>query len=98
MEQIQRASKPAVVLLSGGLDSATATAIARAEGYEIFALSIDYGQRHRWELQAAQKVARSLGVSKHVTVSVGLAQIGGSALTSDIAVPQDRTDVEMSSG
>src|SRR5262245_1833533 len=89
---------PAVVLLSGGLDSATAAAIARAEGYRIFALSIDYGQRHRWELQAAQNVARSLGVTKHVTVSVDLAQIGGSALTSDIAVPQNRTDVEMSSG
>ena len=97
-ERNTTAPHAAVVLLSGGLDSATAAAIARTEGYEIFALSIDYGQRHRWELHAAQNVARSLGVSKHITVSVDLAQIGGSALTADIAVPQNRTDAEMSSG
>jgi 7-cyano-7-deazaguanine synthase len=87
-----------VVLLSGGLDSATTAAIARVDGYQVFALSVDYGQRHRWELQAAQNVARSLDVARHVTVSVDLAQIGGSALTADISVPQDRTDDEMSSG
>jgi 7-cyano-7-deazaguanine synthase len=88
----------AVVLLSGGLDSATTAAIARAEGYRIFALSVDYGQRHRFELQAAEAVARSLGVERHATVSVGLGQIGGSALTADIAVPKDRSEDAMSQG
>ena len=88
----------AVVLLSGGLDSATTAAIARAEGYRVFALSVDYGQRHRFELQAADAVARSLGVERHVTVSVGLGQIGGSALTADVAVPKDRSEDAMSHG
>jgi 7-cyano-7-deazaguanine synthase len=92
------ASSPAVVLLSGGLDSATTAAIARSEGYRLFALSIDYGQRHRFELQAAAAVAQSLGVERHVTVSVGLGQIGGSALTTDIAVPKDRSDEAISHG
>ena len=80
----------AVVLLSGGLDSATTAAIAREEGFALFALSIDYGQRHRFELDAARRVAESLGVVRHVVVSVGLDQFGGSALTDDIAVPLDR--------
>ncbi len=88
----------AVVLLSGGLDSATTAAIAQAEGYRLFALSIDYGQRHRFELAAADAVAKSLGVERHVTVSVDLGQIGGSALTADIAVPKDRADDAMSHG
>jgi len=88
----------AVVLLSGGLDSATTAAIARAEGYRLFALSVDYGQRHRFELAAADAVAKALGVERHVTVSVGLGQIGGSALTADIAVPKDRTEDAMSHG
>jgi 7-cyano-7-deazaguanine synthase len=91
-------NRPAVVLLSGGLDSATTAAIARAEGYRLFALSVDYGQRHRFELEAAAKVARALGVERHVTVSVGLDQIGGSALTADIAVPKDRTGEAISHG
>ncbi len=91
-------SSRAVVLLSGGLDSATTTAIARADGYRLFALSVDYGQRHRFELQAAGAVARSLGVERHVTVSVGLGQIGGSALTADIEVPKDRSEDAMSRG
>ncbi|MGD9633872.1 MAG: 7-cyano-7-deazaguanine synthase QueC [Pirellulales bacterium] len=90
--------RSAVVLLSGGLDSATTAAIARAEGYRLFALSVDYGQRHRFELDAAANVARSLGVERHVTVSVGLSQIGGSALTADIAVPKDRSENAMSHG
>jgi 7-cyano-7-deazaguanine synthase len=88
--------KTAVVLLSGGLDSATTTAIARAEGFVVDALSVDYGQRHRFELEAAQRVARSLGVRRHVVVPVGLAQIGGSALTDAIEVPKGRSDAEMS--
>lgn len=91
-------NRPAVVLLSGGLDSATTATIAQAEGYRLFALSVDYGQRHRFELEAAAKVARALGVERHVTVSVGLGQIGGSALTADIAVPKDRTGEAISHG
>ena len=90
--------RPAVVLLSGGLDSATTAAIARAAGYRLFALSVDYGQRHRFELEAARRVAQSLGVARHVTVPVGLAQIGGSALTGQVAVPQDRSDDEIAHG
>ena len=88
----------AVVLLSGGLDSATTAAIARAEGYRLFALSVDYGQRHRFELEAAAQVAKSLGVERHVVVSVGLDQFGGSALTDDISVPLDRDESEISQG
>lgn len=88
----------AVVLLSGGLDSATTGAIARASGYQLFALSVDYGQRHRFELQAAQRVAESLGVARHVVAAVGLGEFGGSALTGDIAVPLDREDDQIAHG
>jgi 7-cyano-7-deazaguanine synthase len=90
--------RSAVVLLSGGLDSATTAAIARAEGYRVFALSVDYGQRHRFELEAATRVAKSLGVERHVVASVGLDQFGGSALTDDIGVPLDRDESQMSAG
>ena len=89
---------PAVILLSGGLDSATAGAMARAEGFELFALSVDYGQRHRCELEAAGRVAKSLGVKRHVTLRIDLAQFGGSALTADVAVPKGRSDEEMAAG
>jgi 7-cyano-7-deazaguanine synthase len=89
--------RPAVVLLSGGLDSATVAAIARAEGYALFALTVDYGQRHRFELQAARRVARALGARRHVVLSVDLSPFGGSALTAAIDVPKDRDEVEMSS-
>jgi 7-cyano-7-deazaguanine synthase len=93
------AVKPrAVVLLSGGLDSATTAAIARHEGFEVFALSVDYGQRHRWELESARRVASALGVAEHRVVSIDLAQFGGSALTADIAVPQGRASDEMAAG
>jgi 7-cyano-7-deazaguanine synthase len=88
----------AVVLLSGGLDSATTAAIARADGYRLFALSVDYGQRHRFELEAAARVAASLGVERHVVASVGLDQFGGSALTDDIGVPMDRDEDQISHG
>jgi 7-cyano-7-deazaguanine synthase len=80
----------AVVLLSGGLDSYTAAAIARAEGYRLNALTIRYGQRHASELAAARAVATWLGVARHVEVDVGLSAFGGSSLTSDIPVPKDR--------
>jgi len=84
-------SKPAVVLLSGGLDSATAAAIARQEGFDLYALSVDYGQRHRCELTAARRVAEWLGVKRHVVLSIDLTALGGSALTDAIEVPKDRS-------
>jgi len=91
-------NKPAVILLSGGLDSATTAAIARSEGFELYALSVDYGQRHRHELAAAARVARALGARRHVVVPVDLSPIGGSALTSRVDVPKDRTAEEIASG
>ena len=81
-------SRTAVVLLSGGLDSATAMAIAKSEGFLPSAISFRYGQRHATELDAARNVARSQGVSRHIVVDIDLAQFGGSALTADIAVPK----------
>ena len=83
----------AVVLVSGGLDSAVVLAIARAEGLACTALSFDYGQRHRVELEAAARVAGSLGVEDHRVVSVDLRAVGGSALTADIPVPQGEGEV-----
>jgi len=80
--------KPAVCLLSGGLDSAACLAFARREGFECYALSFDYGQRHRVELQAAARIAASLGAAKHLVVPIDLQVFGGSALTSDIDVPK----------
>jgi 7-cyano-7-deazaguanine synthase len=80
----------AVVLLSGGLDSATAAAVARSEGYEIHALTIAYGQRHRCEIEAARAVAGGIGAVRHVELQVDLSAFGGSALTAAIAVPKDR--------
>ena len=86
---------PAVILLSGGLDSATTAAIARQEGFALFALSVDYGQRHRHELEAARRVGRALGVERHLVVAVDLGQFGASALTAPIEVPKDRDPAEM---
>ena len=80
----------AVVLLSGGLDSYTAAAIAKAEGYSLRALTIQYGQRHAVELAAAQRVARALGVVSHLELPLDLRGIGGSSLTAEIPVPMDR--------
>jgi 7-cyano-7-deazaguanine synthase len=80
----------AVVLLSGGLDSATALAIAREQGYERYALSFRYGQRHDVELDAAARVAAAIGVERHAVLDIDLAAFGGSALTGDIDVPHDR--------
>ena len=91
-------SKPAVVLLSGGLDSATVLAIARAQGYETYALSFSYGQRHAWELEAAKRVASSLGAAQHRIATIDLRAFGGSALTADIDVPKGRAPDEMSHG
>jgi len=80
----------AVVLLSGGLDSYTAAAIAQAEGFRLHALTVAYGQRHAREIEAARAVARALGVARHVEIAVDLATFGGSSLTSDLPVPKDR--------
>jgi 7-cyano-7-deazaguanine synthase len=90
--------RAAVVLLSGGLDSATVAAIARQEGFALYALSVDYGQRHRFELEAARRVARAVGVRRHVLAAVDLGQFGGSALTAAIAVPKDRDPRQMADG
>jgi len=79
----------AVILLSGGLDSATVLAIARAEGFECHCLTVDYGQRHRVELEAARRVAESLWATSHRVIALDLRSIGGSALTDDIDVPKD---------
>ena len=88
----------AVCLLSGGLDSSTCLALARREGYECYALSFDYGQRHRIELEAAARVAQSLGAARHVVAHIDLRQIGHSALTSELAVPKGRSPQDMSHG
>ena len=83
----------AVVLLSGGMDSAVVLAIANGQGFACEALSFDYGQRHRCELLAAQRVAKQIGASGHAVLSIDMRAIGGSALTDDIAVPKERADI-----
>ena len=88
----------AVLLLSGGLDSATTAAIARDQDFTLYALSFDYGQRHRHELDAARRVATSLGVARHLILPLDLRAMGGSALTAEIDVPKDRADAEMEHG
>ncbi len=90
--------KPAVVLLSGGLDSATALAVARRDGFACRALTIAYGQRHAIELEAAAKVAHALEAVEHRVMNLDLRAFGGSALTADIPVPQDRSADEMGGG
>jgi 7-cyano-7-deazaguanine synthase len=85
----------AVVLLSGGLDSATALAIARSEGYECHALSFEYGQRHVRELDSARQMSAALGATEHLVLRVDLRAIGGSALTADIAVPKGRSPADI---
>jgi len=90
--------KSAVCLVSGGLDSATCLALARRDGFEIYALSFDYGQRHRAELDAASRVAASFAAREHRVVHIDLRAFGGSALTADMAVPKGRAAEEMSHG
>ena len=93
------ASSPkAVCLLSGGLDSTTCLALARHDGFACYALSFDYGQRHRFELEAAARVAAALNAERHVVAKIGLDVFGGSALTADIAVPKGRSAAEMGHG
>ncbi len=88
----------AVVLLSGGLDSATVLAIASAEGYETYAMSFRYGQRHAVELEHAENIASTFGVARHIVVDIDLRIFGGSALTADISVPKGRSMSEISDG
>jgi 7-cyano-7-deazaguanine synthase len=90
--------KPAVVLLSGGLDSSTCLALAKSQGFECHALSFDYGQRQRQELAAAQVVAQTIGVASHRILNLDMRAIGGSALTSDMAVPKHRSADEIGQG
>lgn len=94
----QTAHEPAVVLLSGGLDSATVLAIARSQGYAPYALSFSYGQRHSVELEAARRVAQSLGAIEHRIAQIDLRIFGGSALTAEIDVPKNRPAAEMEDG
>jgi 7-cyano-7-deazaguanine synthase len=91
-------SRKAVVLLSGGLDSTTVVRIAQDRGYRVFALSFDYGQNHKLELEAAARVAASFAVERHVVARVDLRSFGGSALTTDEAVPRHRSAEEMGTG
>src|ERR1700722_19105691 len=90
--------KAAVVLLSGGLDSATALAVARRDGFRCHAMTIDYGQRHAVELAAAARVATAQGAVEHRVMQLDLRAFGGSALTAELAVPTDRSEQEMGSG
>jgi 7-cyano-7-deazaguanine synthase len=91
-------SQPAVVLLSGGLDSTTTMAIAKAEGFAVHALSFQYGQRHSVELDAAREVARRFGAKDHVVAEIDLRVFGGSALTTEIAVPKNRSVSDIGEG
>lgn len=91
-------TRPAVVLLSGGLDSATVAAMVRADGFELNALTFDYGQRHGLEIAAARKVAAAQGAARHVVVPIDLRAFGGSALTADIPVPKGRSEADMAVG
>jgi 7-cyano-7-deazaguanine synthase len=92
------AGRPAVVLLSGGLDSTTTLAMASSEGYRVHAISFRYGQRHAVELDAAREIADAAGIEKHVIVDIDLRLFGGSALTADVEVPKDRSTGEMEHG
>ena len=89
--------RKAVILSSGGIDSTTAMAIAKSEGFAIYSLTFDYGQRHAAELEAARNVALALGATRHLVVRIDLGAIGGSALTADIAVPRGRSESDMQS-
>src|SRR5215469_11054327 len=94
MEAVSRA----VVLLGGGADSTTVLAIAKSQGFDIHALTFRYGQRHGFEVEAARRVAKHFGITRHLVADIDLRLIGGSALTSDIAVPKGRRLDQMSEG
>ncbi len=98
MTEATPSERKAVVLLSGGLDSTTVLAIARSEGYEVYALTFRYGQRHEAEIEAARRIATLSGVAEHVVAEIDLRAFGGSALTADIEVPKGRAMEEMAKG
>lgn len=98
MVEASSGKRRAVVLLSGGLDSTTTLAIAKSEGYEVYALTFRYGQRHEVEIEAARRIAALYDVAQHVVAQIDLRTFGGSALTDDIEVPKDRPLEEMSDG
>lgn len=87
--------RPAVVLLSGGIDSTTTMAVAKRDGFVCHALTVAYGQRHQWEIRAAERVVKVLGAKSHKVIAVPLDQFGGSALTANIPVPKDRSEAEL---
>jgi 7-cyano-7-deazaguanine synthase len=91
-------AEKAVVLASGGVDSSTSLALAKAAGFELYALTFDYGQRHRCELEAARRVTAQIGVRRHIVTTIDLAAFGGSALTGDIEVPKGRDPAAIASG
>jgi 7-cyano-7-deazaguanine synthase len=91
-------TRKAIILLSGGIDSTTALAMATARGYETYALSFRYGQRHRIELEAAQRIAKQFNTTQHIIADIDLRIFGGSALTEDIQVPKGRSSSDMSNG
>ena len=92
------ADETAVILLSGGLDSTTTMAIAIAQGYEAYALSFDYGQRHQIEIDAASRIAESLGAKEHRLAKIDMRMFGGSALTDNVGVPKNRSETEIADG
>jgi 7-cyano-7-deazaguanine synthase len=98
LEPVPTERPQAVVLVSGGLDSATTLACAREAGFELNAISFDYGQRHRFELESAAKVAEFFQVRRHISCPIDLRAFGGSALTAEIDVPKDRSEDEMADG
>lgn len=98
MTEVRSNKRKAVVLLSGGLDSTTVLAVAQSEGYEIYALTFRYGQRHEVEIEAARRISALSGVAEHVVAEIDLRAFGGSALTDDIEVPKNRAPEEMSQG
>src|SRR5688500_8941244 len=96
MPSKQPQSNPAIVLLSGGLDSTTCLAIAKAEAFSpLYTMAFDYGQRHRHELEAAGRISRGMEAKEHRVITIDLRQFGKSAITDDIAVPKDRAEGEM---
>ena len=98
-QTLSTAQPKAVLLLSGGLDSTTALAIAKAQGFSVYALSFAYGQKHKYELEAAKTIAKNMNVAEHRIATIDLAAFGGSALTEEgLAVPKDRSEGEMGAG
>jgi len=95
---VYETEKKAVILLSGGIDSTTTLAIAKKEGYSLYAMSFRYGQKNRFELDAARRIAKLFGVKRHLIIDIDLRLIGGSALTDNIDVPKGRTEQEIESG